>query len=172
MQAWLGADTPQDRSPFPAPPLQACDRVWAAIQSGEAERDPSLLQRLVLLTYCDLKQYKYRFWFSFPALQPPQPFTAGPPASLQQALGEPAAAEVAAACSAHAAVAGLPAWLVSVGSGGEAAAAPLTDWHRLQQEASSSAGDLQVYLAVADSSNQPANPGWPLRNLLLLAAAR
>ena len=75
-----------------------------------------------------------------------------------------------AACSAHAAVASLPAWLVSVGSGGEVAAAPLTEWHRLQQEASSSGG--QVYLAVADSSNQPANPGWPLRNLLLMAAVR
>ena len=144
--------------------------MWAAIQSGDAERDPALLQRLVLLTYCDLKQYKYRYWFSFPALQPPQPFTAGPPASLLQALGELPTAEVAAACSAHAAVSSLPAWLVNVGSGGEVAAAPLTDWHRLQQEASSSGG--QVYLVMPDSSNQPANPGWPLRNMLLMAAAR
>ena len=39
---------------------QACDRVWAAIQSGEAEGRPALLQPLLLLAYCDLKHFKYR----------------------------------------------------------------------------------------------------------------
>lgn len=113
-----------------------------------------------------------RYWFGFPALQPPQPFAlAAPPASLQAALGEAAAAAVVEACSERArAAAGAPAWLVTVGSGGEVATAPPTDWRRLQQQQDGSQGG--VYLAVADSSNQPANPGWPLRNLLLMAAAR
>ena len=57
--------------------------MWAAIQSGAAERDPSLLQPLAFLSYCDLKHFKYRYWFGFPALQPPEPFAAtSPPASL------------------------------------------------------------------------------------------
>ena len=62
---------------LPLPALQACDRVWAAIQSGEGERDPSLLQRLLLLTYCDLKQYKYRYCSAF---QPCSRHSPSPPA--------------------------------------------------------------------------------------------
>lgn len=168
---------------------QACDRVWAAIQSGAAERDPSLLHPLALLSYCDLKHFKFRYWFGFPALQPPEPFTAtSPPASLAASLGAEAAAAVAASCSAHVvgAGAGVPAWLVSMnGASGAVTTAPLTDWHRLQQEQAAGGGSRDVsggsdsaiagptmYLAVADSSNQAAHPGWPLRNLLLLAAAR
>lgn len=113
------------------------------------------------------------YWFAFPALQPPAPFTlAAPPASLPAALGEAAAAAVAEACSAHVAAAGgAPAWLVTVGEEGQVATAPLNDWHSLQQQAGGGGGG-KVYLAVADSSNQAVHPGWPLRNLLLLAAAR
>lgn len=72
-----------------------------------------------------------------------------------------------------AAAGGTPAWLVVVGSDGQVATAPLTEWHRLQQQADGGGGGSgKVYVAVADSSNQAAHPGWPLRNLLLLAAAR
>lgn len=143
--------------------------MWAAVQSGEAEATPALLQPLLLLAYCDLKHFKYRYWFAFPALQPPQPFTlAAQPTSVLDSLGEATGDAVAAACSAHAAAgSGAPAWLVSVGADGEVVTAPLTDWARLQQQPGAA-----VCLAAADSSNQPANPGWPLRNLLLLAAAQ
>lgn len=115
-----------------------------------------------------------RYWFAFPVLQPPVPFTlAAPVASLPAALGDAAATAVAEACSSYAAAAnGTPAWLVVVGSDGQTATAPLTDWHSLQQQADGSGGGSRVYLAVADSSDQEAYPGWPLRNLLLLAAAR
>ena len=152
--------------------LQVCVGMWAAIHSGAAERKPSLLLGTVLLAYCDLKHYKYRYWFAVPALQPPQPFTlTATPTSMQQALGEQAADLAAAACSDHLAAVGQPAWLVAVGGGGEVEAAPLTDWHRLQQ-GGVSGGQRRLYLTVADSSSLAEHPGWPLRNLLLLAAAR
>ncbi len=121
-----------------------------------------------------------RYWFAFPALQPPVPFTlAAPPVSLQAALGDVAAA-AAEACSSHvAAASGTPAWLVVVSDDNQVATAPLTEWRRLQQQADGGGGDSSgsgsgstVYLAVADSSNQATHPGWPLRNLLLMAAAR
>lgn len=167
----------------PASPPQACDRVWAAICSGAAEADPRLLQTAVLLAHCDLKQYRYRYWFAFPALQPPQPFAlAAPPVSLPAALGGEAAAEgvaaaLAAECSSHASSSGLPAWLVRVdadadSTGAGIATAPLTAWKTLQQQASGTSGGPRLFLAVADSSTLPENPGWPLRNLLLTAAAR
>ncbi|EFN52000.1 hypothetical protein CHLNCDRAFT_37099 [Chlorella variabilis] len=151
---------------------EVCVGMWAAIHSGAAERKPSLLLGTVLLAYCDLKHYKYRYWFAVPALQPPQPFTlTATPTSMQQALGEQAADLAAAACSDHLAAVGQPAWLVAVGGGGEVEAAPLTDWHRLQQ-GGVSGGQRRLYLTVADSSSLAEHPGWPLRNLLLLAAAR
>ena len=42
--------------------MQAAGEVWRAIMSGAAEADPALLQRLVLLAYCDLKHYKFHYW--------------------------------------------------------------------------------------------------------------
>ncbi|KAL4451192.1 hypothetical protein ABPG77_009264 [Micractinium sp. CCAP 211/92] len=162
---------------------QACDRIWAAICSGAAEADPRLLHTVVLLTHCDLKHYKYRHWFAFPALQPPQPFAlAAPPANLAAVLGGEVAAgdlaaALAAACSSYVACSGLPACLVRVNgcadsTGAGITTAPLTAWQDMQQQEGSSSGRQQLFLAVADSSALPDNPGWPLRNLLLMAAAR
>lgn len=42
--------------------LQVAAEVWEAIQSGAAEASPTLLQRLVLLCYCDLKHYRFHYW--------------------------------------------------------------------------------------------------------------
>ncbi len=38
--------------------MQAGIALWEAIRSGAAEADPSLLHRLILLTYCDLKHHR------------------------------------------------------------------------------------------------------------------
>lgn len=62
----------------------AGEKVWAAIESGEAITEPSLLSQFLLLTFADLKKYdasltplfyshvniRYHFyyWFAFPAL--------------------------------------------------------------------------------------------------------
>ncbi|VDP31956.1 unnamed protein product [Schistosoma margrebowiei] len=39
-----------------------------AISQNEFLRKPDLLLRFILLTYCDLKRYKFYFWFAFPAV--------------------------------------------------------------------------------------------------------
>jgi hypothetical protein len=46
-------------------------KVWQDIQSGVALSDPTLLNKVLLLTHADLKAYKFYYWFAFPAL----PFT-------------------------------------------------------------------------------------------------
>ncbi|KAJ1562090.1 Autophagy protein 7, partial [Cladochytrium tenue] len=57
-------------------------KIWDAILSGEALDDPSVLASFLLITFADLKKYKYYYWFGFPALLPVDHFklTAGAPA--------------------------------------------------------------------------------------------
>ncbi|KAK2549460.1 Ubiquitin-like modifier-activating enzyme ATG7, partial [Acropora cervicornis] len=44
--------------------------IWESILSGQAVDDPSLLCKFVLITFADLKHYKFYYWFAFPALCP------------------------------------------------------------------------------------------------------
>jgi ubiquitin-like modifier-activating enzyme ATG7 len=150
----------------PAAASGAAAALWADITSGASERRPALLQRLVLAAHCDLKAHRYTYWAGAPALLPPTPFTLlEPPAPADARLGGAAAAAAVAACAAFAA-ANEPFWLLVPGAEG-AAARPLADWVALEEEERA-----RAYLAFLDPSNDPAAPGWPLRNALLLAAAR
>ena len=41
---------------------QASQRIWLDILSGEAERRPALLARFLVLSYADLKCFRYYYW--------------------------------------------------------------------------------------------------------------
>jgi hypothetical protein len=70
-----------------------------AIRNGGAVADPALLNSFLLLTFADLKRFKFTYWFCFPVLQPPQHFRlASPASSLTDALGVELAAKV---CCCH-----------------------------------------------------------------------
>ena len=40
-------------------------QIWQDILSGAAEAKPKLLLRFLLLTFADLKQFKYHYWCVF-----------------------------------------------------------------------------------------------------------
>ncbi|KAE8384341.1 hypothetical protein BDV23DRAFT_177139 [Aspergillus alliaceus] len=42
--------------------------IWDAIKDGTIYSCPSLLSSFVVLSYADLKRYKFYYWFAFPAL--------------------------------------------------------------------------------------------------------
>ncbi|TFY73078.1 hypothetical protein EWM64_g10934, partial [Hericium alpestre] len=44
---------------------QVADEIWESITT---KRDTSALTRFLVITYADLKKYKYYYWFAFPAL--------------------------------------------------------------------------------------------------------
>lgn len=44
--------------------------IWDTVKSGKALEDPSVLCQFVLMTFADLKKYKFYYWFAFPALCP------------------------------------------------------------------------------------------------------
>jgi ubiquitin-like modifier-activating enzyme ATG7 len=41
---------------------EAAAAVWADICSGAAEADPALLSRFLLISYADLKLFRYYYW--------------------------------------------------------------------------------------------------------------
>ncbi|KAM3432209.1 hypothetical protein NHJ13734_006974 [Beauveria thailandica] len=43
-------------------------KIWDAINDGTIYSVPSLLSSFVILSYADLKKYKFTYWFAFPAL--------------------------------------------------------------------------------------------------------
>ena len=141
----------------------AATLLWHDVCDGAALRAPSLLSRFVLHVFPDLKAFTFRYWFSFPALQPTTPVTAGPVIALDS-LGE--CAGLLAACSAW--LEGpqrQSAWLLQAPSGSDTAVAhPLSSWPALCQSDS-------LLLAFADPCPLLTNLGWPLRNLLVQACA-
>ena len=63
-----------DRFDLNAARQYAIQRTWDSIKSGNAMQLHSLLQPIVAITYCDLKNYKYYYKFAYPCILPPHPF--------------------------------------------------------------------------------------------------
>ncbi|KAK9905456.1 hypothetical protein WJX75_000196 [Coccomyxa subellipsoidea] len=147
---------------------ESADRIWRDIRSGAAEADPALLSRFLLISYADLKLFRFYYWFAFPAIKPPQPVMVRSVQPMQQALGEDLSKGVAESCNQWlSSGGGRPLfWLLRIAEDNSVESVPLSSW----QEAASS-GE-RVVLAYADHSNLQSNPGWLLRNTLLMSAAR
>ena len=43
-------------------------QIWDAIKDGTIYSVPSLLSSFTILSYADLKKYRFTYWFAFPAL--------------------------------------------------------------------------------------------------------
>lgn len=66
--------------------LQTAGRqIWDAIKDGTIYSIPSLLSSLTILSFADLKKYRFTYWFAFPALHSdPQWKRVGPVGKLDQ----------------------------------------------------------------------------------------
>ncbi|KAI8890848.1 E1-like protein-activating enzyme Gsa7p/Apg7p [Backusella circina FSU 941] len=52
------------------------EKITKAVQTGDALNHPEVLSSFSLLTFADLKKYKFFYWFAFPAIMPqPNPWT-------------------------------------------------------------------------------------------------
>jgi ubiquitin-like modifier-activating enzyme ATG7 len=130
---------------------QELDKIWESIIQ---KRDTSLLTHFFLITYADLKKYKYYYWFAFPAL------VSKPAWEITESGWKPATEQFSPSIltSIHSQLRNnsSPFFLVKT-TGDAAEVLPLDKFADTDEECT---------VAFVDPSASPDSPGWPLRNVL------
>ncbi|KAF8317660.1 E1-like protein-activating [Clavulina sp. PMI_390] len=126
------------------------NEMWDALTKPDADPD-SILSQFLLITFADLKKYKFYYWFAFPA------FVAKPAWDIAENGWVSGAEKLTPPLK------GLPAFfLVRPGSDGKMETAPVTQYPTFF----ANVHPEQRTIGFLDPSSLPQNPGWPLRNLL------
>ena len=166
---------------------EAGRQLWRSVVSGEALEDPSTLVSFVVLTFADLKSWTFSYWFCFPALKTNAAVRAAP--AKTRNVDDDLAESSHRFLETQANPAFAWATRVSHETGARKIThAPLTEMNamlaacraaRRQKVGKSDAdgtaendAEENVYLSFLDPCSNPDHPGWALRNLTTLAAAR
>ncbi|SAM04586.1 hypothetical protein [Absidia glauca] len=131
----------------------------AANEASEAAGDPSQLSRFLMLTFADLKKYKFYYWFAFPAMIPTTPWSVLSNQPIDQVYTTKQISSLAK--SYH--ELNQPSFFTVHQDDSTLRIAPLT----ATLPTATSPSDL-ITLGFADPSSA-STPGWPLRNLLAWA---
>ncbi|XP_044156498.1 ubiquitin-like modifier-activating enzyme ATG7 [Bufo gargarizans] len=147
---------------------QAANEIWEAIKSGEAVKNPILLNKFLLLTFADLKKYHFYYWFCFPALCLSDGVEViKPPVSIGEKFSEAQVIAFQKAyddfCQAEGGVP-QPYFLIRY-TGDTFSMSPLLKFQEFYTD------EDKVTLGVYDPCTLAQYPGWPLRNVLVLAAS-
>ncbi|KAF9268423.1 E1-like protein-activating [Marasmius fiardii PR-910] len=140
---------------------QVADKIWVSIQST---RSTALLNSFLVITYADLKKYKFFYWFAFPA------FVSKPAWYIDDKPGWVSAASdgiysneqlksILDQLHKSANSKPLPYFLVR-SSGNATTVAPVEEYNPSKDTLESTT------IGFIDPSAGLQNPGWPLRNLL------
>ncbi|CAG8597959.1 17823_t:CDS:10 [Racocetra persica] len=145
------------------------EQIWQDIISGAAVKDPYLLTRFILVTFADLKKYKYYYWFGFPALltEPPWIIVNNEVKGIDEVWDSTEIKSLkenydkfrevqSGSCTGF--------FLIKQLSNKEIAIGNLSEWDTFFD----GCNDEEKIVGFADPSSLPTNPGWPLRNLLVL----
>ncbi|KAG2204980.1 hypothetical protein INT47_002604 [Mucor saturninus] len=125
---------------------QVTEKIKKGVDSGEAVTNPHVLSSFLLVTFADLKKYKFYYWFAFPAIMPqPDPWTSQPISNC------PILEHVE-----------WPFFLLKE-TAGEMVVTQLCDFNEFFKDIDP---DNRIVGFVDPSSTD--TPGWPLRNLLYL----
>ncbi|PYH47712.1 putative autophagy ubiquitin-activating enzyme ApgG [Aspergillus saccharolyticus JOP 1030-1] len=188
---------------------QSGEKIWNAVRDGSIYSCPSLLSSFVILSYADLKKYKFHYWFAFPALHSdPSWVPVGEPLSIAElGNGESSVgrADARPKSESLALVDAIQTWSHTVDDRQRgfflARKVYIAEKYANRREvvANQSSGDTdeirkpqwqiaclssfeegffegfdfdECLVGFADPSNYEDAPGWPLRNLLLLAKHR
>lgn len=138
---------------------QSGAKIWNAITTGDALKEPELLTQFTLLTFADLKKYQFYYWFGFPALVFPSKFNlVETPKTLDQVLTTEEISQLKSAYDDFSSSSKHSVFIIEKQD--KFQLHPLTELATLDKE--------NVWIGFCDPSSLPSNPGWPLRNILAL----
>ncbi|KAF8154668.1 hypothetical protein B0H34DRAFT_783781 [Crassisporium funariophilum] len=137
---------------------QEAQSIW---ENTIKTRDISQLNRFLVITFADLKKYKYYYWFAFPA------FVSKPAWEIaddgwSNATHEFSADQLSSIHSQLRAQETRDPYFLVRRTSGNLEIAPVKQYESFF--ASTPPGERTI--AFIDPSADPSNPGWPLRNLL------
>ncbi|KAH8112971.1 ubiquitin-like conjugating enzyme [Phellopilus nigrolimitatus] len=137
---------------------QTADEIWEGIKTTG---DVALLNRFLLITFADLKKYKYYYWFAFPALVTKPAWTIGEPG--WQGAGDVLGHDVLATAY----------FLARPASSSSSPSSPY-EIAPLSEYAAffASVPPAAQLVCFVDPSASAQHPGWPLRNVLAFLRAR
>ncbi|EKM57005.1 uncharacterized protein PHACADRAFT_254465 [Phanerochaete carnosa HHB-10118-sp] len=136
------------------------DEIWKDIQSGSTSK----LTKFLLITFADLKKYRYYYWFAFPAFVAKPAWEAG---GDWQSASETLSSETLSAVYTALHTEPRQFFLVRTSS----AAPEVAPIEELQKFFDGVPPEHRL-IGFVDPSGAPSNPGWPLRNLLTYLAHR
>ncbi|GAA5798153.1 hypothetical protein HPULCUR_003553 [Helicostylum pulchrum] len=135
---------------------QVTEKIKQAVESGEALKDPTLLSAFLLVTFADLKKYRFYYWFAFPAIMPqPDPWFTSPKIPINTLFSD---TQIQEAYQQIENLIDCPYFLLKEISG-NLRVTPLNNFKDIEP-------DNRIVGFIDPSSSESA--GWPLRNLLYL----
>ncbi|KAH3732602.1 autophagy protein 7 [Pelomyxa schiedti] len=164
------------------------NKIFEDIKSGAALRDTTLLNRFLIVTYADLKKYHFSYMLGVPAIRfdspsATQPTPASDPAtniSIPHLVGSPV--HLSALLSAPLTTelhkkywspqCRWPFFVVKVSTENPESLDVLPLSSLLTIVTPNTPLPPSVWVAFVDPSGMKDNPGWPLRNLLVLLAVQ
>ncbi|KAM8930759.1 ubiquitin-like modifier-activating enzyme ATG7 [Pelodytes ibericus] len=146
---------------------EAANEIWDGIKSGAAIENPALLNKFLLVTFSDLKKYRFYYWFCFPALCLPEGIQLlQPPVLLGERFSSvqvQAFQEVYDDFLQREGPAAQPYFLIRY-TGESFSMAPLSKFKEFCKDQG------KICIGFYDPCTLSQYPGWPLRNMLVLAA--
>ncbi|XP_074619592.1 ubiquitin-like modifier-activating enzyme ATG7 [Acropora palmata] len=141
-------------------------QIWESILSGQAVDDPSLLCKFVLITFADLKHYKFYYWFAFPALCPEvNAVNVDSPVALGDYFSALQIASLQSSYDSFVTDGSGPGFFLVKVSQDAVSVGHLREWDTFH-----SGSQIEIMVGFCDPCTMPENPGWPLRNFLALLA--
>ena len=168
-------------------------QIWDAINDGTIYSCPSLLSSFNILSFADLKKYKFYYWFAFPALHSDPswvPVASGvsSPESQQRHDIDSARGEHLSPGESTSLVDAVQTWSASVDSrqrgfflarrqrrgSGELTRSnwQIASLSEYENDFFTGTALQDRYVCFADPSNYEHAPGWMLRNLLVVVKQR
>ncbi|KAH9480647.1 Ubiquitin-like modifier-activating enzyme ATG7 [Psilocybe cubensis] len=137
---------------------QEAQLIWDHILKT---RDTSQLNRFFVITFADLKKYKYYYWFAFPAFvsKPAWEIHEDGWKNAEEEIGGDTLSSIHSQLRSHNNP--LPYFLLKQNEG-NIVVSPVEEYEQFY----ASTPHQERTIGFVDPSSDPHNPGWPLRNLL------